>query len=38
MICTAQQKYYSADQINKNEMNGACRTCEGGGEVHTGLS
>jgi hypothetical protein len=39
VICTS-TKYYLSDQIEKNEMGGACRTCEREerrGEVSAGV-
>jgi hypothetical protein len=30
-------KYYSGDQIKKNEVGGACNTYGGRGELHTGF-
>jgi len=36
MTCTPPPKYHLDDQIEKNEMGGACSTF-GRGEVHTGF-
>jgi hypothetical protein len=37
-LCSALlTKYYSGDQVRKNEMGGACSTYGGTGEVRTGF-
>jgi len=35
-VCITYQKYYSGDQIKKNEMAGSC-SMYGGQEMHTGF-